>query len=275
MSHKSIVGLWLSLVLLGAGASETKELYGILGGSVTFRLTEPPPYEKIRWSKGIYGNSIRISAVNDGEDGEPCGLQGFLTVFEEELRVSEDCRELHLSHLQEEDAGRYTAHIVQQNRISKEFFDLEVLKQFPESEIRVTCTSMGAGKGVWQLNCSTGTLKDEMEFRWNASYKGIDIISEGSVVELNSQDLDLEFTCMAKTEDSVAFRTVTLKEVCSGQTKNLPGLPLWALLCLSLGGSLLLPGCMELIPMEKSRKADGGGRSRAHPSLETTDRCLR
>ncbi|XP_058015857.1 SLAM family member 9-like [Ahaetulla prasina] len=263
MSYQNMLSWWFPILLLGAGASETEELYGILGGSVIFQLMEPPPYGKIYWSKGIDRNSINITVVNDGEDEEPCLLQDFHSAYKKRLHVSEDCQELHLSHLKEEDTGRYTAHIVQRNRISKESFDLEVLKQFPESEIRVTCTSTGPGKGAWKLHCSSG--KDGVEFSWESNVNGTDVISETSVVELISQDLDLELTCMAKTEDSVAFRTVTLKEVCSGQTKNLPGLPLWVLLCLSLGGSLLLPGCMELIPMEKSRKADGGGRRRAQP----------
>ncbi|XP_070807613.1 SLAM family member 5-like, partial [Pituophis catenifer annectens] len=190
---------------------------------------------------------------------EPCRLQRSHAAYQNRLWVSKDCQKLALMNLKKEDAGTYTADIVLQNTTAKESFDLRVRK-LPDSELRLTCISKGAGNGTWQLICSQETWKGEVNFRWISDFYATDETLGSSVMELTSQDLELIVTCEGESKDSIASRTVTLKEVCAGQTKNLSRLPLWALLCLSKVGNLLLLGCLGLLLVVKSRKAAGGRR---------------
>ncbi|XP_032090102.1 T-lymphocyte surface antigen Ly-9-like [Thamnophis elegans] len=182
------------------------------------------------------------------------------------MKVSKDCRALQLSHLEQDDRGFYYAEIaLPTEEVEYQPFELEVERYLQNSEMRVTCSSDGAGNGTWQLNCSTGDWKDRVEFSWESPIYRPYRSPDDAVIKVTSQDLNVSVTCRAENLISKASKTVFLKDVCSGQTKNLSRLPLWALLCLSLGGSLLLSGCMELVPMEKSRKADGGGGRWAQP----------
>ncbi|XP_070807634.1 SLAM family member 5-like [Pituophis catenifer annectens] len=240
-----------------AGVCGREELYGDLGYSVTFRLMKPPPYQNIYWSKGIGNNSINIAVVNFRE---PCHLQRSHAAYKKRLWVSKDCQKLALMNLKKEDAGTYTADIVLQNTTAKESFNLQVCRKLPDSELRLTCISKGAGNGTWQLICSQETWKGEVNLRWISDFYATDETLGSSVMELTSQDLELIVTCEGESKDSIASRTVTLKEVCAGQTKNPSRLPLWALLCLSKVGNLLLLGCLGLLLVVKSRKAAGGRR---------------
>lgn len=81
----------------------------------------------------------------------------------------------------------------------------------------MTCSSKGAGNVTWQLVCSQKTWKAEVNFRWISDFYATDETLGSSVMELTSQDLELIVTCEAESKDSVASRTVTLKEVCAGK----------------------------------------------------------
>lgn len=86
-----------------------------------------------------------------------------------------------------------------------------------DSEIKTTCIPDDSRNGAWRLNCSSETLEDGVVFSWGP-YSMSDFPTFGSsVMELTSKDLDLEFTCTATNEASVASRTVTLNQVCGGK----------------------------------------------------------
>ncbi|XP_058016747.1 T-lymphocyte surface antigen Ly-9-like [Ahaetulla prasina] len=192
---------------------------------------------------------------------ESCNIVFLQPDFQNRVRVSIDCRKLHLSPLKKEDAGRYTAGIVLPNKKSvDESFGLQVLLRLVDSDLKVTCTPEGTGIRTWQLNCSTGTWEDRVNIRWTSSAQSTGPTPGSSVIQFVS--LDLNATCTAENPVSQASRTVSLKQVCAGQTKNFYRLPLWALLCLSKVGSLLLLGCLGLILVMKTKKAVGGERLR-------------
>ncbi|XP_058016749.1 uncharacterized protein LOC131186840 [Ahaetulla prasina] len=124
MSQKSILSLWLFILHLRAGASGAEELNGVLGESVTFQLKTNLSFVSIFWSKIVGSKSENISVV---AFGEPPGLLVPLPSFQKRVNISKDCRELHLSQLEKEDTGRYTAGIVLQSRETvDESFDLRV-----------------------------------------------------------------------------------------------------------------------------------------------------
>ncbi|KAG8146566.1 hypothetical protein E2320_013709 [Naja naja] len=116
-----------------SGASGIEELAGILGASITFRLETSPPYENVTWSKMDGNKSINIVKVTFAE---PCGHQVSLPAFLNRVNISKDCRELHLSHLKQEDAGRYSAQIVLPKKAELvESFDLQVSSKYPSHVI--------------------------------------------------------------------------------------------------------------------------------------------
>ncbi|XP_039224597.1 SLAM family member 5-like isoform X2 [Crotalus tigris] len=186
----------------------------------------------------------------------PCHLQNSHPDYEKQLHVYKGCRHLHLHHLKEEDAGRYTAKVVRGGKMTSESFNLWVFRRLLDSHLSVTCTPDGAGNGSWQLNCSTGTEEDGVTFSWDSPVYRPSFSSHPPVIKVTSQDPNINVTCTAKNKVGQASRMVSLKEVCAGQTEIFYRLPLWALLCLSKVGPLLLLGCLGLIL--KFRKAGGG-----------------
>ncbi|XP_058016748.1 SLAM family member 5-like [Ahaetulla prasina] len=231
--------------------------FGILGEFVTFQVKTSPPYEMILWTK-----TVGIMSINIGKGilVEQCYFLFLEVAFQNRVNISKDCRELHLSQLRKDDAGRYTAQIVLQNKtVVNEFFGLQVFGLLLDSEMRVTCTPDGAGSEAWKLNCSTGTKGDGVGFSWESPIYCPSHIPHDPVIKVTSQDHNVNVTCTAENPVSQASRTVTLKEVCAEQTENISRLPLWVLLCLSKVGSLLLLGCLGLIFRMTFRK-DGGRR---------------
>ncbi|XP_058016491.1 SLAM family member 9-like isoform X2 [Ahaetulla prasina] len=281
MSHKSIVGLWLSLVLLGAEDVEAK-VNGILGESVTFKVKTSTPFVAISWTK-VAGSEPEIIALAIFQ--EPCQLQVPFPAYQKRVNISKDCRELHLSHLKKEDAGVFIAGIISPDaKKVDESFDLQIFRRLLGSQLRVTCTPNAAGNGSWQLNCSKEPWEDGVKFSWRSDVRSNDPTLGSSVINLAHN-----VTCLAENLISKASRTVSLKEVCAEHTETLlteNRLPLWILLGLSKMGSLLLLGSLGLILRVKSSKdtllrmlSAGRGRptdsQRNPPPLDPPDRGVR
>ncbi|KAM6435462.1 SLAM family member 5-like isoform 1-T1 [Liasis olivaceus] len=212
MISTSIFCVLCSLLLAGlAEAPAAEELNGVLGESVTFRLKASPPFQTISWSKSVSGQPSIVAVLTFQER---CDGLTPLPAFRKRLTVSEDCRELRLSHLDQEDAGRYAAQIVLPSKATEvESFDLRVSRRLLDSQLRVTCIPDGGGNGTWQLNCSTGALEDGVEFSWIPAVQGEGPTLGNSTIKITSQDLDLNVTCRAENRVSNASTTVSLKEV--------------------------------------------------------------
>ncbi|XP_032090099.1 uncharacterized protein LOC116520059 [Thamnophis elegans] len=268
MPHKNILGLWLSLVLFGAEADGTKELNGILGESVIFKMKATPEVRIIFWANILANNSINIAVM---DFREPCHLVVPSPKYQKRLNISKDCRELQFSQLEKEDAGRgCTARFrLRTSELMDESFDLRVFSRLLDSQLRVIF--IGDGKGGWQLNCSREPWEDGVKFSWSSDVRSQDPTLGSAVITLAPN-----VTCFAENLVSKASRTVFLKEAYAEQAETPSGLFLWILLCLSKVGSFLLLGCLGLILRVKSRKAAGGGRptdsQRNPPPLDPTDR---
>lgn len=102
---------------------------GILGDSVTFQVKTSPPFKSIWWTKVVGSKPETIAMVTFGE---PCGLEVPGRAYVKRVTISEDCRELHLSHLRKEDAGRFTAEIFTPDaeRVD-ESFELQIFRKYP------------------------------------------------------------------------------------------------------------------------------------------------
>ncbi|XP_063172801.1 uncharacterized protein LOC134506511 [Candoia aspera] len=214
MSPKSLLGWWLSVLLLRAEAAGVEELTGVLGESVTFQVKVSQSFRGISWTKS---DSSKPSTVAVVTFGQPCHLVAPLPAFANRVNVSEDCRGLRLSHLEREDAGRYFAETVLPTAPNTmvESFDLQVSKRLLASQLIVTCIPDGGGNGTWQLNCSTGTWEDGVKFSWTSASQSEDATPGHALISLTSQDRDQNATCTAENLVSNTSRTVSLKEVCA------------------------------------------------------------
>ncbi|XP_060538586.1 SLAM family member 5-like isoform X2 [Pantherophis guttatus] len=253
MSHNRLLRLWFPILLFGTGASGAEN--GVLGESVTFQVKISTPFEIIFWTKIVGGESRNISVVTFGK---PCGLLVPLQDFQKRVNISKDCSKLLLRHLKKDDAGRYSAKIISQNnKVEDVSFELHVYRRLLGSQLRVTCVPDGAGSETWQLHCSTETWEEGTELSWTSATQNMDPTLGNSVTKLIYRDGDLNVTCTARNRVSWASKTVSLKQVCAGETDDLSELPHWAKVFLSIMGSLLLPGSAGFILMIKLRR--GGG----------------
>ncbi|XP_032090130.1 SLAM family member 5-like [Thamnophis elegans] len=212
MCHKIVLRLCFSVLFLRAGTSGAKELIGILGESVTFRVETPPPFETISLNKIVNSNPRNIALMTFKELS--CPILFLHPDFQKRLNISSDCRNLHLGPLKKEDTGRYSVTIVlPTKKTADESFDLQVFKRLVDSELKVTCTPEGTGNRTWQLTCSTGTWEDRVNISWTSSAQSTGPTPGSSVIRFVSQELDA--TCRAENPVSQASRTVSLKEVCA------------------------------------------------------------
>lgn len=94
-----------------------------------FQVKTSTPFIMISWTKIVGSRSRNISVVTFGE---PCGLLVPLQDFQKRVNISKDCRGFHLSQLEKEDAGRYTAVIISHNKtLVDESFELNVYSKYP------------------------------------------------------------------------------------------------------------------------------------------------
>lgn len=122
---------FLSLLSGLAEAIIVKEVTALLWAPLTIQLKTCPPYKRISWKKKEEGPYTPFSNA-EVNFTETCHLQIPHRDFANSLNVSKDCRELHFSHVEKEDAGRYTAHIVSQNKnVVEESFDVSVSSKYP------------------------------------------------------------------------------------------------------------------------------------------------
>uniref|UniRef100_A0A8C7E7M0 Uncharacterized protein n=1 Tax=Naja naja TaxID=35670 RepID=A0A8C7E7M0_NAJNA len=151
-------------LLSGLAGTSGAELNGILGESVTFQVKTSPPFEAISWNKIVNANSRNIALVRF----EPCSIVFLHPEFQRRVNISRDCRELHLSHLKKEDAGRYTAGIVLQTSKSvDESFDLRLFSKYPSHKFLESLLCPGRCGKVGEISVG----------RWRAIRSGNQAIS--------------------------------------------------------------------------------------------------
>ncbi|KAG8146567.1 hypothetical protein E2320_013710, partial [Naja naja] len=198
MLHNGLLGLWFPILLLGTGASGAENLNGVLGESVTFQVKISTPFVMIFWTKIVDSESRNVSVVTFGK---PCGLLVPLQDFQKRVDISKDCSELLLSHLKEEDAGRYNAKIISKNSTVKDAsFELNIYRHLLDSHLIVTCTPGEAGSGTWQLHCSTETWEKGIELSWTSATQKMHPTRGSSVIRLIYRDGDPDVTCTAKNK---------------------------------------------------------------------------
>uniref|UniRef100_A0A8C3QV87 Ig-like domain-containing protein n=1 Tax=Cyanoderma ruficeps TaxID=181631 RepID=A0A8C3QV87_9PASS len=206
----------LHLTSILSGASDTPELIGAVGGSVTFHVPKTDPEGKAAlWS---FGNIPIATVPFEDPSRSLFSKEKFIT----RLAVSEGGRALSISQLRMEDAGTYSVTI--NRKIST--FTLLVYKELPEPT--VTCEPQNCSGGIcsFSLRCSvTGAGFGNVSYTWRRRGH---LRDEGSVVELmavkkSRQEEPDPVTCTAR--NAVSSRNVTVTApagLCSEPGKGAP-----------------------------------------------------
>ncbi|XP_061462396.1 SLAM family member 5-like isoform X6 [Rhineura floridana] len=214
------------------GEEEPEKVNGVLGESGTFQLKTSEPFSQIAWTLNrIQGVDVLVLTKKDPK--ENCKLLVVSQAFEGRLNASEDCKIFQVSPLHQEDSGTYVAQIKQNDGNTKESFSLQVYKRLSASDLGVDCDKSGydGRNGTLRLNCSAGSLEEDVTFSWAPASKS-ESSGKSLVIQHNLQDDDLNFTCTAENPVSNASKTVSLKEICSGEKSGLKKPDLIALFCI-------------------------------------------
>ncbi|XP_060116327.1 SLAM family member 5-like [Heteronotia binoei] len=188
---------------------KAKEVIGTLGKSVTFHLETSQQFSLVSWLQ-VKRNIVNIAIL---ETGQSCSVRVLHSKFEERLNASRDCRGLQITDLQQDDSGNYRAQI----KDYTEDFSLKIYKNLLESDLEVQCETNTLGDGSdTVLNCSAGKWGDGVHYSWTSTSKGRNISSH--VIHSRFQDGDTNYTCTAENPVSKASRTISVKELCEGNT---------------------------------------------------------
>ncbi|XP_070807026.1 SLAM family member 6-like [Pituophis catenifer annectens] len=209
---------WVTLLLFYFQAETSPvQLNGVLGKSITFQINESKPFATISWFR-IEKNS-KFSTLALVAPKKPCKLLIPLPAFKERVSSTKDCRNLHLSHLSQEDMNRYTANIaLTTSEKINEHFDLKVYKHLQNEDLSINCTiNRGQTKSL-QLNCSVERWNDKLDVQWGVAEGIISRVTHENLLTINytsRQIFDQEVSCKVENPVSKVSKTMTLKEACS------------------------------------------------------------
>nr|XP_030147487.3 SLAM family member 7 isoform X1 [Taeniopygia guttata] len=202
---------FLMLLQQTVSASDTEDVFGVLGGSVTFR-SHNRDKEAAFWN---FGNDPIVTASFEDSSPPIFSVEKFKTRF----AVSENGRALSISLLQMEDAGTYSVTIGGK----KSTFTLQVFRELAEPT--VTCEAQNCSSGIcsFSLRCSArGAGVGNISYTWRVRDR---LWGEGSVLlwgNESARDQPEPLTCTAR--NPVSSRNVTVSTpgvLCSGALSSI------------------------------------------------------
>ncbi|XP_032938852.1 T-lymphocyte surface antigen Ly-9-like [Catharus ustulatus] len=247
---------WISLLTTflllhqTTSATNTEEVFGTVGGSVTFRIQDTSGGNVAAW------NFEDIHIVTASFEDPPQALFSKQT-FKKRFAVSEKGRALSISHLTLQDAGTYSVTFDGKKRFT---FILHVYRELAEPTVTCegqNCSSDGSCR--FSLRCSvSGTDLGNVSYTWRM---GDRLWNEGPVL-LWVDKPDLEGlgppTCAA--QNPVSSRSVTVSSpdlLCTGSFSS-SGITIGFITAIGIKALLLV-----LLPFLHKSKGEHG-----KPSLE-------
>ncbi|NWR98284.1 SLAF5 protein, partial [Motacilla alba] len=189
-----------------ASASDTTEVIGVLGGSVTFR-TQNKDKNPALWS---FGNEA-IAGVNFEDPPQPIF---FKDKFKTRFAISERGRALSISPLRMEDAGTYSVAI----NVKTSTFRLQVFRELPEPTVTCEAQNCSHGSCSSSLRCSApGADLGNVSYTWSRRDRTWDGSSVVLLVNESAGDEPEPLTCTAR--NPVSSRSVTVPSpgvLCAG-----------------------------------------------------------
>ncbi|NXQ20258.1 LY9 protein, partial [Peucedramus taeniatus] len=189
-------------------ASETKELIGVLGGSVTFHSHNTDGNVAL-W---IFGNEVILTVALE----DPPQRIFHKDKFETRFAVSERGRSLSISPLRMEDAGIYSVKI----NAKTSTFTLQVFRELAEPTVTCEVLNCSDGSCSFSLRCSVpGAGFGNVSYTWRVRDQPWAEGSELLWVNESSRDEPEPLTCTARNPvSSRSFNLTTLGVLCSGES---------------------------------------------------------
>ncbi|XP_041267085.1 T-lymphocyte surface antigen Ly-9-like isoform X2 [Onychostruthus taczanowskii] len=196
----------LTLLHPTTSASDTTEVIGVLGGSVTFR-THNTGRKPALWN---FGNDPIVTVVV--EDPPPPVF--YKDEFETRFAVSEKGRALSISQLRMEDAGTYS--VITDGKTST--FNLQVFGELAEPTVTCEAQNCSDGSCSFSLRCSApGAGLGNVSYSWRVRDQPRDGGSVVLRVNESAREEPEPLTCTARNPVSSRNVTVTTPGVlCSG-----------------------------------------------------------
>ncbi|XP_059346216.1 T-lymphocyte surface antigen Ly-9-like isoform X2 [Ammospiza nelsoni] len=190
-------------------ASDTKEVNGVLGKSVTFQSHNPDRMTAL-W---FFGNEAIVTVIFDGPLRPAFHKKEFRTRFS----VSKSGHALTISQLRMEDAGTYSVTI----NGEKSAFTLQVFRELAEPTVTCEAQNCSNGSCSSSLRCSApGAGLGNVSYTWRVGDQNRYGSSVVLLVNETSQDGLEPLTCTARNPVSNESVTITnLGELCTGWTK--------------------------------------------------------
>ncbi|XP_063032549.1 SLAM family member 5-like [Melospiza melodia melodia] len=184
-------------------ASDTKEVNGVLGRSVTFQSRNPDRMTAL-W---FFGNEAIVTVIFDGPPRPAFHKEEFKTRFS----VSKSGHALTISQLRMEDAGTYSVTI----NGKRSAFSLQVFRELAEPTVTCEAQNCSGGSCSSSLRCSAHG--GNVSYTWRVRGRTWDGSSVVLLVNQTSQD-GLE-TVMCSARNPVSSRSIivtNLGELCAG-----------------------------------------------------------
>ncbi|XP_039573175.1 SLAM family member 9-like isoform X2 [Passer montanus] len=256
-----------------ARASDTVEVIGVLGGTVTLPI--------LNIDGNIDGNAIGWFIGNEPivtvDLKDPFQPVFHKQEFQEHFAVSERGHVLSISQVRMEDAGIYSVTIG-----DKTFtFDLQVYRELAEPTVTCEAQNCSDGRCSFSLRCSTpGAGLGNVSHRWGMRDQ---LLAEGPMLLVNESLSDkLErLTCTARNPVSTMNVTITTPMVlCSANTTDPPSpgahsgswIKIFSIIAGSGTGLLLLVVLFcfiwycksKVLCMKKRRRGSAGSQHNSH-----------
>ncbi|XP_036253551.1 SLAM family member 7-like [Molothrus ater] len=193
-------------------ASNTTEVVGTVGGSVTFHSHSTDGNTDGNAALWEFGNEAIVTV----EFEDPSNPEFHKDKFETHFAVSENGRALTISQLRMEDAGTYSVTAGDK----KSTFTLQVFKELAEPTVTCEAQNCSGGSCSSSLRCSApGAGFGNVSYTWDQPW------AEGPLLPLNKSSWDkLEsLTCTAR--NPVSSRSVTITNpgvLCTGNSTRPP-----------------------------------------------------
>ncbi|XP_064257730.1 T-lymphocyte surface antigen Ly-9-like isoform X2 [Passer domesticus] len=200
----------LTLLHQTTSASDTTEVFGALGGSVTFR-THNTGGKAAFWN---FGNDPIVTVIFE----DPPRPVFYTDKFQTRFAVSENGRALSIPQLRMEDAGTYSVAIDGKKTI----FTLQVFEELAEPTVTCEAQNCSDGSCSFSLRCSApGAGLGNVSYSWRVRDQPRDGDSVVLRVNESSREEPEPLTCTAR--NPVSSRSVTVSTpgvLCSGAVSS-------------------------------------------------------
>uniref|UniRef100_A0A8C5QWH2 Ig-like domain-containing protein n=1 Tax=Leptobrachium leishanense TaxID=445787 RepID=A0A8C5QWH2_9ANUR len=201
-------------ILCQASCGDKQTVIGAEGGDVLLPVHQIG-VEEVTW--------VSVNGINNFARTEP---GGFLRIrdnrYEDRLYGTTD-GSLNLTKLTREDQGEYRASILSNpgNRICVQLYNLTVFRRLSEKDIGITLVNV-TGNGTCAVALLCAVNGSGVTISWRRSHDR-EIHGINDFLHVPDPETNHSFTCIAQNPVSNASRTVTPREYCQPESREVSG----------------------------------------------------